>query len=43
MCVWEIYVQIDEDVLQHVVRLGFDRTQLVESLVNRAQNKVLEE
>jgi len=31
--------RIDEDVLQHVVHLGFDRTQLVESLVNRAQNK----
>lgn len=43
MCFWEIYVQIDEDVLQDVVRLGFDRTQLVESLVDRAQNKVLEE
>jgi hypothetical protein len=39
MCFWEIYVQIDEDVLQDVVRLGFDRTQLVESLVDRAQNK----
>ncbi len=38
---WQIYVQVDEDVLQDVVCLGFDRTQLAESLVNHAQNKVL--
>ncbi|KAH9531458.1 hypothetical protein CY35_19G039400 [Sphagnum magellanicum] len=31
---------VDEDVLQDVVCLGFDRTQLAESLVNHAQNKV---
>ncbi|CAM6041827.1 unnamed protein product [Sphagnum compactum] len=31
--------QIDEDVIQEVVRLGFDRTQLIDSLVNRLQNK----
>ncbi|CAK9875456.1 unnamed protein product [Sphagnum jensenii] len=30
---------VDEDVLQDVVCLGFDRTQLAESLVNHAQNK----
>ncbi len=38
--VWQIYVQV-EDVLQDVVCLGFDRTQLADSLVNHAQNKVL--
>jgi hypothetical protein len=39
--VWQIYVQVDEHILQDVVCLGFDRTQLAESLVNHAQNKVL--
>jgi hypothetical protein len=34
-------IKVDEDVLQDVVCLGFDRTQLAESLVNHAQNKVL--
>ncbi len=37
----KILWQIDEDVIQEVVRLGFDRTQLIDSLVNRLQNKVM--
>ncbi|KAL8154198.1 hypothetical protein V2J09_011958 [Rumex salicifolius] len=30
--------KIDEDVLQEVIKMGFDRTQLMESLQNRIQN-----
>lgn len=33
-------LQIDEEILQKVVEMGFDRNQLVESLANRIQNKV---
>ncbi|CAN5964495.1 unnamed protein product [Sphagnum jensenii] len=32
-------IKVDEHILQDVVCLGFDRTQLAESLVNHAQNK----
>ncbi|XLR35141.1 hypothetical protein S83_063041, partial [Arachis hypogaea] len=32
--------QIDEELLQEVVNMGFDRNQLVESLCNRIQNEV---
>lgn len=32
--------QIDEDILLEVVRMGFDRAQLVDSLLSRVQNKV---
>jgi hypothetical protein len=39
--IWKSCGQIDEDVIQEVVRLGFDRTQLIDSLVNRLQNKVM--
>ncbi|QCD92644.1 SNF1-related protein kinase catalytic subunit alpha KIN10-like [Vigna unguiculata] len=31
--------KIDEEILQKVVEMGFDRNQLVESLANRIQNK----
>lgn len=31
--------RVDEDILQEVVRLGFERSQLVDSLQNRVQNK----
>ncbi|KAL9323480.1 hypothetical protein ACSQ67_008337 [Phaseolus vulgaris] len=31
--------KIDEEVIQEVVNMGFDRNQLVESLANRIQNK----
>uniref|UniRef100_A0A9I9DQS5 transketolase n=1 Tax=Cucumis melo TaxID=3656 RepID=A0A9I9DQS5_CUCME len=31
--------KIDEDILQEVVKMGFDRNQLVESLRNRIQNE----
>ena len=33
-------MQIDEDILQEVVKMGFDRNQLSESLRNRVQNEV---
>lgn len=33
-------MQIDEEILQEVVKMGFDRNQLVESLRNRVQNEV---
>lgn len=32
--------QVDEDIVQEVVRLGFERNELVESLQNRVQNQV---
>ncbi|XLU27633.1 hypothetical protein S245_063699, partial [Arachis hypogaea] len=32
--------EIDEELLQEVVNMGFDRNQLVESLCNRIQNEV---
>lgn len=32
--------QIDEDILASVIGLGFDRAQLLDSLLNRKQNKV---
>ncbi|XLT55581.1 hypothetical protein HN873_048185 [Arachis hypogaea] len=32
--------QIDEELLQEVVNMGFDRNQLVESLCNRIQNEM---
>lgn len=32
--------QIDEEILQEVVKMGFDRNQLIESLGNRMQNDV---
>ncbi|XP_031499222.1 SNF1-related protein kinase catalytic subunit alpha KIN10-like [Nymphaea colorata] len=31
--------KIDDDILQEVVNMGFDRSQLIESLRNRAQNE----
>ncbi|GMG99655.1 hypothetical protein Nepgr_001495 [Nepenthes gracilis] len=31
--------KIDEEILQEVVKMGFDRNQLVESLLNRMQNE----
>nr|AFN89137.1 sucrose non-fermenting 1 [Mesembryanthemum crystallinum] len=31
--------KVDEDILQEVVRMGFDRNQLIESLRNRLQNE----
>ncbi|KAF9623491.1 hypothetical protein IFM89_003107 [Coptis chinensis] len=31
--------KIDEDILQEVIRMGFDRNQLIESLRNRVQNE----
>ncbi|XP_057745121.1 cyclin-dependent kinase F-4-like [Arachis stenosperma] len=34
-------LQIDEELLQEVVNMGFDRNQLVESLCNRIQNESL--
>lgn len=33
-------MQIDEEILQEVVKMGFDRNLLVESLRNRVQNDV---
>ncbi|CAN1143605.1 SNF1-related protein kinase catalytic subunit alpha KIN10 [Linum perenne] len=33
--------KIDEEILQEVIKMGFDRNQLVESLRNRLQNEVL--
>lgn len=33
-------MQIDEEILQEVIKMGFDRNQLVESLRNRIQNEV---
>ncbi|XLR15592.1 hypothetical protein S83_043530 [Arachis hypogaea] len=33
-------LQIDEELLQEVVNMGFDRNQLVESLCNRIQNEM---
>ncbi|KAL9297201.1 hypothetical protein ACSQ67_023097 [Phaseolus vulgaris] len=33
------YLAIDEEILQEVVKMGFDRNQLVESLRNRIQNE----
>lgn len=33
-------MQIDEDILQEVVKMGFDSSQLIESLRNRVQNEV---
>ncbi|GLT56534.1 hypothetical protein SLA2020_295690 [Shorea laevis] len=32
--------KIDEEILQEVVKMGFDRNQLIESLRNRIQNEV---
>lgn len=39
---WQIAIvlQIDEAILKEVVRMGFDMTQLVESLQRRNQNDV---
>lgn len=34
-------LQIDEDILQEVVKMGFDRNTLVDSLRNRVQNEVI--
>lgn len=34
------FMQIDEEILQEVVKMGFDRNQLLESLRNRVQNEV---
>ncbi|XLT90586.1 hypothetical protein HN873_012261 [Arachis hypogaea] len=36
-------LQIDEELLQEVVNMGFDRNQLLESLCNRIQNEVTKE
>ena len=33
-------MQIDEDILQEVIKMGFDRAALVESIGNRVQNEV---
>jgi len=37
---WLSLLQIDEEILQDVVKMGFDRIQLIESLRNRMQNEV---
>ena len=34
------FLQIDEEILQEVVRMGFDRNRLIESIRNRLQNEV---
>lgn len=33
------FLQIDEGILQEVVKMGFDRNQLIESLCNGMQNE----
>lgn len=33
-------MQIDEEILQEVVKMGFDRNQLLDSLRSRVQNEV---
>lgn len=33
-------MQIDEEILQEVLKMGFDRSALVDSLRNRVQNEV---
>lgn len=33
-------MQLDEDIIQQVLRMGFDRNQLLESLQTRIQNDV---
>ncbi|QHN78181.1 SNF1-related protein kinase catalytic subunit alpha [Arachis hypogaea] len=38
--VYLINKEIDEELLQEVVNMGFDRNQLVESLCNRIQNEM---
>lgn len=38
---WCVYGQIDEEILERVVALNFDRDLLIDSLLNRVQNKVL--
>jgi len=35
-----VIAQIDEEILQEVINMGFDRNQLIESLRNRMQNEV---
>ncbi|XLR07775.1 hypothetical protein S83_035713, partial [Arachis hypogaea] len=37
-----VLIKIDEELLQEVVNIGFDRNQLVESLCNRIQNELAE-
>lgn len=34
------FLQIDDDILQEVIKMGFDKNQLVESLHNRISNEV---
>lgn len=34
-------LQIDEEILQEVIKMGFDRSSLIDSLRNRVQNEVL--
>ncbi|CAM8975874.1 unnamed protein product [Rhodiola kirilowii] len=36
---WQQVKKIDEEIVQQVVKMGFDRLQLLESLVNRVQNE----
>ncbi|RZS04181.1 hypothetical protein BHM03_00034474 [Ensete ventricosum] len=41
MCLKDFpFLQIDEDILQEVIKMGFDKNQLVESLHSRIQNEV---
>ncbi|XP_077218324.1 SNF1-related protein kinase catalytic subunit alpha KIN10-like isoform X2 [Tasmannia lanceolata] len=35
----QIAKQIDEEILQHVIEIGFDRNKVIESLQNRIQNE----
>lgn len=36
----DFFLQLDEDIIQQVLRMGFDRNQLLESLQTRIQNDV---
>lgn len=36
-----LLVQTDEDILNEVIKMGFDRDGLIESLRNRVQNEVI--
>ena len=40
ICSLLYFLQIDEEILQEVVKMGFDRNLLVDSLRNRVQNDV---
>lgn len=34
------FLQIDDDIIQEVIKMGFDKNQLVESLHSRISNEV---